>query len=206
MDQQYWNQFYESGTLTNEPSFFAKEMLERYITLGTLLELGCGNGRDSLFFAKNHIDVTAIDESKTVISRLKKEHEKSGVRFISGDFVTAPELRLGSYDYIYSRFTMHSITKKQEDLLLKNVYDAMKNDGMFFIEARTIYDELYGKGESLEHNAFLYNGHYRRFLVLEELLDSLQTVGFQIIDSKQEKGFAPFQEEDPVVLRIVAKK
>lgn len=38
----------------------------------SLLELGCGNGRDALFFAKNKIQTTAIDQVADEISYLAK--------------------------------------------------------------------------------------------------------------------------------------
>ena len=46
---------------------------------------------------------------------------------------------------------------------------ALKPGGKFFIEVRSVHDPLYGKGEALERNAFFYDNHYRRFLVLDEL-------------------------------------
>ena len=39
---------------------------------------------------------------------------------------------------------------------------------------RSVHDPLYGKGEALERNAFFYDNHYRRFLVLDELTEALR--------------------------------
>ena len=37
-----------------------------------ILELGCGQGRDSIFFASNDIDVVALDSSKVAVEALSK--------------------------------------------------------------------------------------------------------------------------------------
>lgn len=57
----------------------------------SLLELGCGNGRDALFFAKNKIQTTAIDQVADEISYLAKHCATTtkGIanpHFIAGDF------------------------------------------------------------------------------------------------------------------------
>ncbi len=57
----------------------------------SLLELGCGNGRDALFFAKNKIQTTAIDQVSEEISYLASHcaTTTNGVanpHFIAGGF------------------------------------------------------------------------------------------------------------------------
>jgi hypothetical protein len=79
------------------------------------------------------------------------------------------------------------------------------------IEARTVLDPLYGVGENVGRNAFLASTthseqHYRRFIVLGELISALHQLKFEIVFSGQQSGWAKYQDEDPVVLRIVAKR
>ena len=56
----------------------------------------------------------------------------------------------------------------------------------------------------MEHNAFFYDNHYRRFIVLEELVAELEECGFLVEYAKDSKGFAPYGNEDPSVIRVVA--
>ena len=50
-------------------------MLQKYIEIGgNLVELGCGNGRDSLYFAKHGVHVTGIDASEVAINELQKKN------------------------------------------------------------------------------------------------------------------------------------
>ena len=53
---KYWDNFYKKKKLTLKPSKFAifcKKILKNY--KGTLYDIGCGNGRDSIYFNKNNI-------------------------------------------------------------------------------------------------------------------------------------------------------
>ena len=111
-----------------------------------------------------------------------------------------------SYDYAYSRFTIHAINQKQERMLLGSMARALKPGGKFFIEVRSVHDPLYGKGEALERNAFFYDNHYRRFLVLDELTEALRQAGFRIEYAREQTGFAPYGNDDPPVIRVVAVK
>ena len=105
----------------------------------------------------------------------------SRAEFICGDFVNDSAVYSRRYDYAYSRFTLHAITLSQQNELLRNIKHVLKPDGKFFIEARTLKDNLYGKGESAGDNAFIYDGHYRRFIDPEELVKDMESMGWRII-------------------------
>lgn len=213
-DTAYWNMYYQQRPLViNECSPFARKMLDMIagqMTLGEtkyLLDLGCGNGRDSVFFAKNNIHVVGIDASDVAIGMLEQAHgDDKYMEFICDDFVTANVLFQREYDYCYSRFTLHAINEQQEEQLLANVYRALKKNGLFMIEARTIHDQIYGLGEPVERNAFIYNEHYRRFIDPQEIMEKIITMGFTIIYSEESNGFSKTETEDPVLLRMVVKK
>ncbi|MBQ2982177.1 MAG: adenylyl-sulfate kinase [Lachnospiraceae bacterium] len=205
-DTEYWNNYYHSKPDIERPSLFAIEVAKN-IQNGNLIELGCGNGRDSLYFASKGINVTAIDASDYIITSLKEKYASDEkLTFICDDFCCTKALFMGQYDYCYSRFSIHAITEEQQEELISNVYEALKEGGKFFIEVRSVNDELFGKGEKIGRNAFKYDGHYRRFIVKEELETSLRNKGFLVSYSKEKKGFAPFGDADPLVIRIIAVK
>ena len=166
---------------------------------------GCGNGRDALYFASLGLDVVAMDLSEAAIGMLRQQPVPHA-RFVCGDFVSHTLHQPESYDYAYSRFTIHAINQKQERMLLGSMARALKPGGKFFIEVRSVHDPLYGKGEALERNAFFYDNHYRRFLVLDELTEALRQAGFRIEYAREQTGFAPYGNDDPPVIRVVAVK
>ncbi|EAJ5709781.1 class I SAM-dependent methyltransferase [Campylobacter lari] len=124
-DEKYWTDFYQSHRDPFAASLFAKFCYKHYIKkYDLLLELGCGNGRDSIFFSKNSIRVDAIDLCKKEIYYLNQKHKGDNVRFICMDFSEIDFV--DKYDIVYSRFTLHSISEEQENRLFPAVYKALK--------------------------------------------------------------------------------
>jgi len=203
-EQIYWDNYYKNNLANDAPSPFASDILLKLEKGKHLADLGCGNGRDSLFFAKNGLNVTAIDRSEQAVYILRKKY--LSLKFICGSFIDNEEFYSEHYDYFYSRFTIHSIYAEEQQKLLQNVFNSLKADGLFFIEVRSVKDVIFGKGTFVEKNAYIYNGHFRRFIVLEELLRALENIGFKIENSWEQAGFAKFENEDPVVIRVIARK
>ena len=69
-----WNKVYSdySSFFGDQQSKFALMCYEKFVNhkVKKVLELGCGQGRDSLFFASKGLDVTAIDSSEVAIENL----------------------------------------------------------------------------------------------------------------------------------------
>lgn len=204
-DKRYWDNYYNSEIVCTSPSHFAKCISEQLEEGKSLVDLGCGNGRDSLFFAHRGVKVIGIDGSEVAIRKLIREENKK-IEFICDDFVNSESIYSRKHDYFYSRFSIHAIKEEQQHILLKNIYNSLNEDGKVFIEVRGIYDTLYGKGIEVERNAFIYNNHYRRFVVRQELVNELIDIGFEIVYEEENKGFAPFEGEDPILIRIIASK
>lgn len=199
----YWNRYYQNGLCSDAPSPFARYVATLTEPGGTLVDLGCGNGRDAVYFAALGLQVVGIDLSDAAIRALE-ERGVENARFLCGDF-TSPALHgPACYDYAYSRFTIHAVNETQERRLLETMAGALKPGGKFFIEVRSVHDPLFGKGRALERNAFFYDNHYRRFLVLDELAGRLTRCGFQIELAEEGTGFAPYGNDDPPVIRVVA--
>ncbi|MCK6599676.1 MAG: methyltransferase domain-containing protein, partial [Bdellovibrionaceae bacterium] len=79
--EDYWNQIFSfkkaSNPLFNEfisemELLFLKEQLPR-LRKGKALDLGFGNGRNSLFLARNQFQVIAIDNSEVAVNSLKNK-------------------------------------------------------------------------------------------------------------------------------------
>lgn len=208
-DTKYWDNYYKENKASTDASLFALNIFEKYLAgkKGRILELGCGNGRDSRFFISRGYDVTAADASQNAIKRLQEEFaDVKNAMFLCGDFVNDTNIYKRQYDYCYSRFSIHAINEEQEKLLLSNVFETLKKGGYFFIETRGVHDELYGLGEKAGEDAFFYDGHYRRFIRKEKLQKKLEEAGFAIASMEESRGFAPYGEENPMIIRCIASK
>ena len=205
-DTQYWNGFYKvNPPMCMRQSSFA-EFVQKYIHQGDLLiDVGCGNGRDSLYFIKSGIKVFGIDASDVAISELQT-YAADGIQFKCGNFINDKELYSQNPDYFYCRFVLHAVDEEGENNFISNTYDALKPGGKLIIEVRSIHDEKYGKGEPMGRNAYILDGHYRRFIVMEELLSKLIKTGYKIKYAEEEEGFAPYASENSPIIRIVATK
>lgn len=201
-DKNFWEAFYENKRGTLNPSPFAIFLLENYTIKGSMVELGCGNGRDSLFFAQQNIDILGIDQCKNIVSKLNGL-AVTNATFKADDFTNLNNL--GSFDTVYSRFTLHSVHKEQASNTMKWAFNSLNNGGMFCIEVRSIHDEFCGEGEKVEKDAFVTD-HYRRFIRLDEIVKELQEIGFDIDYQIEATGLAKYKDEDPSVIRVIASK
>lgn len=204
-DSKYWNSYYQKmGGYVIEPSNFAVAVEERLNSGAHVLDLGCGNGRDSLFFlSKGHV-VTAVDGSDVAIDMLcERTKENQRALFVCDNFVKCKSLYQMKYDCIYSRFTLHAITEEQENELLNNVYGAISQRGIFCIEARTVHDEIYGMGDNIAHNTFIYNNHFRRFIDVDEFQKKVEDMRFKVISIEEGTGFSKTETSDPVLMRCI---
>jgi tellurite methyltransferase len=209
MDKSYWEAFYQIQNENMKPSLFAKAVRENYVRpTQSLIELGCGNGRDAVFFANEGIMVTAIDQCENEIKFLTTRYKHlSNCVFHSNDFSSLNDFET-PFDIVYSRFTLHSVSKEQEQQTLSWSHRNMEVGGLLCIEVRGQKNEIYKLGEKVEGetDAYIYNDHYRRFLNFDNLCADIQSLGFQVIFSAEEKGFAPFDGQNETYIRVIARK
>ena len=122
-DHEYWDNFYKRNGLMQDPSTFAQYVQNNHLgKRGQLLELGCGNGRDALYFAQNGLKVTALDFSRQTIENLRRSTVR-GARFLHRDF---SDLSIFSdFDYVYSRFTLHAVDEDTENRVFEQLAPAV---------------------------------------------------------------------------------
>jgi tellurite methyltransferase len=204
MDKDYWEQFYtQADGGRRSPSLFARYCLNEHLEENmTVIELGCGRGADSEYFAAHGVAVSACDQSHHV-----EPMQSINPRFFAGDFTQLADIQAGvpeQVDIVYSRFSIHSVTAEDEDRVLGWVPELLKSGGKFLIEARSTKDDIYGKGECVGPHIYLLDDHRRRFIQADEFRQKLVDSGFKIDYLAEERGFAPYNDEDPICLRVVA--
>ncbi len=201
-DKKFWESFYSNKKGTLNPSPFAVFLMENFSINGNMVELGCGNGRDSLYFADQNIKVLGIDQCKSIVSELNAL-DRENTEFKAADFTNLTDL--GGFDTVYSRFTLHSVNKKQASNTMRWAYQSLEQRGKFCIEVRSIHDDFCGEGKEVEKDAFVTD-HYRRFIRLDEIVNELMEIGFSIEYKIESTGLAKYKNEDPSVIRIIAVK
>ncbi len=203
-EQSYWEEYYAKHRTNETPSLFAK-FVEPFIIDGTsLLELGCGNARDSIFFAKsNKVNVTALDQCQNQINFLNSLGQ-SNINFEFSDFTNYVSAHK-KFDFVYSRFTLHSVDKQGEQRTFNNTYNNLKEGGILFIEVRSIHDELMGQGTQIGPYEYITD-HYRRFININEMIDTGLKANFKLIYKLESRDLAPYGDENPPIIRLIFQK
>jgi tellurite methyltransferase len=213
MDKKYWDYYYEQHGTDKGISLystFAEFCLNKFFIKNNMniIELGSGNGRDAIYFAHHHHNVIAMDQSTIAIDIEKKSLNSDVSIYLHPkalDFVQGEYSQYGHIDAFYSRFTIHAITKDDEDLLLPKIYKSLNNKGLFCIEARTIKDPLFGIGEYCGNNTYITD-HKRRFIDSHEFVRKVLSLGFELLYFTEEKNLSIYKDDNPVLMRIILRK
>ncbi len=134
-----WDQFY-SDRRRNVPFFENQpdENLVRHFSKGRfqsgmkILELGCGPGRNALFFAEKGCEVVAVDLSKEALrwaEERAKERELE-VNFQHGSLFDLP-VDEGGYDIVYDSGCFHHIAPHRRIDYLNLVKKALRPGGYY---------------------------------------------------------------------------
>jgi len=198
VDKKYWNKYYKSNYIPFEQSNFSEFVLESLTAESSIIDIGCGNGRDSIFFAKQKLNTTGIDQSIVAIENLKK-YENEYLKFKNLSF---SELKNDDkFDYAYCRFIFHSINELEEESLLHWLINNINKN--IFIEARVDIDQ----------DKYMKTNHYRRLMNVEDFSKKLKKIGFVIESSEISNKFSLYSNNykvedikfNPMLARIVLK-
>ena len=214
MDKIYWNNYYQQHGKDkgiSKHSSYAQFCVDNFFTEKkmNIVELGSGNGRDAIFLAHHGHNVIAIDQSTTAIDIEKQSlHAEIGQNLNPKalDFIQEDYTQYEKIDVFYSRFSIHSITKDDEALLLPNVYSALNSNGLFCIEVRTTKDPLCGVGEACGENTFITDNHKRRFIDSKVFREQVSDLGFKELYFTEENNLSIYKNDNPVLMRIILQK
>lgn len=119
MDQtDFWNDVFSkqgfSGGVKrpklDDPSLNAALAHFGDITGRTIIDMGCGRGEASLFFASHGATVLAIDTSEVAVDNLNRFCEREGISTITARVHSAMALdALGEHDLVYGSLILHHL-------------------------------------------------------------------------------------------------
>lgn len=107
-----------------------------YLTPGRVLDLGCGNGRNTLYLAANGFDVTAWDKNPLSIANIKRVAEAEGLNNLHTDVRDLNSLKFdGEYDFILSTVVMMFLEPTTIAGLIDNMQRCTQSGGYNLIVA-----------------------------------------------------------------------
>ncbi len=139
-EAQFWDSFYEDREkgvpfFVNVPDENLVEYFEKgHLKAGRVLELGCGPGRNAIFFADMGCQVEAIDLSETALQWAKEraKEKQADIRFTKGSLYDLAA-EAGTYDIIYDSGCFHHIPPHRRISFLQLIQKALKPGGKFAI-------------------------------------------------------------------------
>lgn len=148
----------------------------------TIMDLGCGTGRHSIYLAKQGFKVYATDISETGLKITKSKAEKlnlSNIEVKRHDMRDIP-FADNSFDGILCVWTTGHGTLDDSRKSTNEMHRVLKANGIAVIDYVSIYDGNYGKGKEIEKDTFINNvegeedipHHYSTIEELKELYSS----------------------------------
>jgi len=199
----YWNRFYATNKHMQASSFarFVNRKIIKKRT-GNLIDIGCGNGRDCLFFSRNGHNVLGIDMSaEAILSNSRFSNKK--LKFLKLDIGKGKINK--KFDFVYCRFFLHAIDTKNEKKLLNFIKNIKKKNTYCFFEFRNHKDEIF-KNKSKKDNEFVEfeKGHFRRLIDPEKFLNVLkEKFDIKILYQKSSKNLSIVKKDNPNLTRII---
>jgi cyclopropane fatty-acyl-phospholipid synthase-like methyltransferase len=175
----YWQGLYSVPNFFGEgPTKLAMTSYEVMLKNNTkkILELGCGQGRDCIFFAEKNFMVTASDLSPEAIDFVKKTSEEKKltnlnafVQDLKEDFQFTEK-----FDCIYSNLVFQFFNEKGLADIIRKVSLCLKENGLFIFSTKKPGDKYYKVGEKISENAYKTKGVVRYFFEKEVIQDLVQ--------------------------------
>jgi SAM-dependent methyltransferase len=191
-----WDQVYSKGFMTmwyphEDIVRFCARLIQKQLThdeydvkrpVESVLDLGCGNGRHAMYFARQGFKAAGIDVSEQAIAWAKdwadREHLK--IDFRVGDIENLP-FADNSFDVAVSHGVLDHVPLATARRAAAEVKRVLRPGGLFYCDLRSTEDFEYGVGQEAGQNTFVVSEGYERGLVqhffspaeTEELFDGL---------------------------------
>ncbi len=169
--KQQWEKAYQ-----NNVDFFGEEPSELALSVvGTLemeevermLELGCGQGRDTFFFARKGFDVHALDYSSEGIELMRSKAEDGGLKMDIGVHDVRDPLPFPdeSFDAVYSHMLLTmELVEEEISYVLQECLRVLRPGGLNIYSVRNDHDPHYGQflhvGEDMYQNPMGFVVHF----------------------------------------------
>lgn len=177
MSIEYYNQnakqFYD-GTVDVDMTSLYERFLKGVRVGGSVLDAGCGSGRDSKAFLSLGYEVCAFDASEPLVA-LAKEHTGIAVQHRTFDEVTEQDM----YDGIWCCASLLHVQKDQLSGVLQKLSGALKPQGRWYVSFK------YGSGERWENGRYFCDLDESGLASLVRTLESIEIDSVWVTEDKR---------------------
>jgi ubiquinone/menaquinone biosynthesis C-methylase UbiE len=169
--QKYMTMWYPNEDIVR----FCASLIQKKLTLDKyevkkkvrrVLDLGCGNGRHAMFFARQGIEAAGIDISDQAIAWADQWAKSEGLEidFRVGDITNLP-FEDGAFDAVVTHGVLDHVPMTVAEKAAREVHRVLSPQGLFYCDLRSSEDFEYGVGEELKQNEFIVTDGYEKGLV-----------------------------------------
>ena len=130
-----YDRYYETEELFGEPYDELIDFFKDYEPKGKILDLGCGQGRDSISLARLGYKVTGIDKSKVGIDQMNSISKRENLNLIGivGDIFSWDNYQHFDIVLLDSMFHFYKQDKKREIDLIDKIARQISRNGLICI-------------------------------------------------------------------------
>lgn len=142
-----------------------------------VIDLGCGDGRDSRYMKEKGVDVVGIDLSQGMVNLARKKDPK--IAFLQMDIrdTVFPD---NTFHGAWASASLNNLPKSELSKVEKEVYRILEPGGIFAFSFKE------GEGEGFEESVVEGHERYCSYYLLEEIKKKLNL--FELIDIRRCPG------------------
>jgi len=122
-------------------------LLNTFNPQSSLLEIGCGSGRDANFLQNNGYKIIAIDGSKEMITEAKRYHPELTGKLKTVIIPDQLHFEPSSFDGVYSIATLMHLNQDEIDQTLEKIAMILKANGKFLFSVPLQRDDVDDQGK-----------------------------------------------------------
>lgn len=146
-----------------------------------ILDVGCGSGRDSVFFANQGFEVVAIDGSKSLIELAQQTDTRIDWQCLRFDEI-AKQSWQNQFTGIWACASLLHMPFDDLTKLLNDLIRCLKSDGILYASFK------YGDSEREKDGRFFCDINEQRWQLIGEQLDSAKALKlWQTVDNRMDK-------------------
>lgn len=207
VNQDYWKKkhtLYRNQAWSEKPSIFAEQMTQLIPKNARILELGAGQGQDSVYFTRlgNYVVSTDISDKANSIRQKRKDTEEMSSMEISKLDISDPfPYEQESFDIVYAHLAIQFFTLTKTQEVFNEVYRVLKPGGKLMLLVNSVNDPEYGAGEFVEQDYYFLQGIYKRFYSVASLSEFTKNFTTILLDHEGRT----YKDTHPLV-RFVGEK
>jgi ubiquinone/menaquinone biosynthesis C-methylase UbiE len=177
-----------------------------------ILDLGCGQGNDSIRLSRIGLQITGVDLSENAIhaARERAESEKLKIDFRQMDMSLGLKFEDSSFDAVLANLSLHYFSRTQTEFILQEIKRILEPDGVFCLHVNSSEEgeKRRAKGSvisELEPGFFLErDGVTRRYFTYDDLDLFLQN--WSIVKLKKQVLLGENEQIRKTCWQVVATK